>query len=353
MEIAGVLIKWYEENGRDLPWRHTHDPYLIWISEIILQQTRVAQGLEYFNRFVTRFPHVKDLAAAREDEVLKYWEGLGYYSRARHLHAAAQDIQKRFGGEFPRNYEEVLSLKGVGEYTAAAICSFAWNMPYAVVDGNVYRVLARVFGIGLPIDSTKGKKYFAALADELLDRERPGLYNQAIMDFGAVQCVPQSPACLFCPLREGCAAYAEGRIQKLPVKEGKTTVKPRYFNYLVIRCGTQLLLSQRKEKDIWQNLYEFPLIETSAPLDLMHLQQTEEYCRLFEGAGQVIIHAQKELPRHVLSHRIVYARFYEIEVSAFSPSMQNYLIIPQEELGNYAVSRLIGLYLEKYNTFLH
>ena len=222
--FSGVLIHWYSENKRQLPWRETTDPYRIWISEIILQQTRVVQGLEYFNRFMERFPDVKALAEANEDEVMKYWQGLGYYSRARNLHAAAREIMARFGGKFPETYKEVLSLKGIGEYTAAAICSFAWRQPYAVVDGNVYRVLGRVFGVDTPIDSTAGKKEFAELAQAMLDPERPDLYNQAIMDFGAVQCTPKAPDCMYCPLRERCVAYVSGKVDELPVKAGKTVV---------------------------------------------------------------------------------------------------------------------------------
>ena len=245
VDIAATLIHWYAENKRELPWRETTDPYRIWISEIILQQTRVVQGLEYFNRFMLRFPDVRALAEAPGDEVMKYWQGLGYYSRARNLHAAAKEIVEKFGGEFPRNYSDVLTLKGIGEYTAA-ICSFAWKLPYAVVDGNVYRVLARIFGIDTPIDSNAGKKVFSGLAAELLDRRHPDLYNQAIMDFGAIQCTPKVPVCLYCPLRENCVALASGQVEKLPVKAGKSVVKPRYFNYLHIHCRGVNLLARRE-----------------------------------------------------------------------------------------------------------
>lgn len=345
--IAESLIDWYKENKRELPWRETTDPYCIWISEIIMQQTRVVQGLEYYNRFIGRFPEVRALAEAPEDEVMKYWQGLGYYSRARNLHTAAKEIVERWEGKFPADYEQVLSLKGVGEYTAAAICSFAWNLPYAVVDGNVYRVLARVFGIDLPIDSTAGKKYFAGLAQELLDKKRPDLYNQAIMDFGAIQCVPKSPACGECPLADHCVAYAEGKIERLPVKEGKTIVKPRYFNYLHIHSRGKTLLAQRREKDIWQNLYEYPLIETEQVVDFAGLQQSEAYRSLLEGVGEIQVVRMVEMPKHVLSHRIIYARFYELEVSAFSKNMQAYLQVEDEEVERYAISRLIELYREK------
>lgn len=220
--FSNTIEKWYQEYKRELPWRESADPYVIWISEIILQQTRVVQGYDYFMRFMKRFPDVATLAQADEDEVMKYWQGLGYYSRARNLHAAA----KSMNGVFPKTYPEVRALKGVGDYTAAAICSFAYNMPYAVVDGNVYRVLSRYLGIDTPIDSTEGKKLFAAVADELLDKKNPALYNQAIMDFGAIQCSPQSPNCMFCPLASGCSALAGGMVAQLPVKQHKNEKRP-------------------------------------------------------------------------------------------------------------------------------
>ncbi len=254
------LIDWYRENGRDLPWRRTKNPYLIWISEIILQQTRVVQGYDYYQRFVTRFPDVFALAAADEDEVMKYWQGLGYYSRARNLHAAARRMAE--AGGFPVTYAGVRALKGVGEYTAAAICSFAYDMPYAVVDGNVYRVLSRWLGIDTPIDSTEGKKLFVRIADELLDCECPGLYNQAIMDFGALQCTPVAPDCLFCPLNDSCVARLKGIASSLPVKQHKIKVTNRYFNYIYVRMGAYTFIHKRSGNDIWKNLYEPPLVET-------------------------------------------------------------------------------------------
>lgn len=226
--FSRILLDWYAEYKRELPWRETKDPYRIWISEIILQQTRVAQGYEYFQRFVERFPDLVALAEADEDEVMKYWQGLGYYSRARNLHAAARSMN----GVFPRTYEGVRALKGVGDYTAAAICSIAYDMPYAVVDGNVYRVLSRYFGVETPIDSTQGKKLFASLAQEMLDEKHAALYNQAIMDFGAIQCTPQSPSCMFCPLADSCSALATGKVNLLPVKQHKTKTTDRYFTYI-------------------------------------------------------------------------------------------------------------------------
>lgn len=347
VRFGQVLVDWYKEHGRELPWRETKDPYLIWISEVILQQTRVAQGLDYFRRFVDRFPDVLSLAEAKEDEVLKYWQGLGYYSRARNLHAAARDIRDRFGGKFPETYEAVRSLKGIGAYTAAAVCAFAWDQPYAVVDGNVYRVLSRVFGIDIPIDSSEGRKFFADFAGQLLNKDQPAFYNQAIMDFGALQCVPQSPACLFCPLRDRCVAWAKGQIDRLPVKEGKTVVKPRYFNYFHVRCGENLLLAQRTAKDIWQDLYEFPLLETGEDMEPEALALLPEFQRLFEHVGKIQFVSEAISFKHVLSHRIIYARFYEIEVEKLSPALQQYLLVPETSFEKYAVSRLMSLYWEQ------
>ncbi len=345
--FSNALIGWYKENRRELPWRQTRDPYLIWISEVILQQTRVVQGLSYFQRFTTRFPDIHSLAEASEDEVMKYWQGLGYYSRARNLHAAARELRQKFGGVFPKDYKQVVALKGIGEYTAAAIVSFAWKQPYAVVDGNVYRVLARVFGIDLPIDSTAGKKYFRELAGTLLDKEQPDVYNQAIMDFGALQCVPKSPSCLFCPLRDRCRAFAKGQIDRLPVKAGKTVVKPRYFNYLHVLYEGNTFLFRRETKDIWQNLYEFPLIETSVPVDWKALTETEAFRNLFGKCGPLKVNRMRGPVKHVLSHRIIYANFYEIEIASVSGELEKYLKVPEESLDRYAVSRLIALYLEQ------
>lgn len=351
-EISGILIHWYGKNKRELPWRETNDPYLIWISEIILQQTRVVQGLDYFNRFVRRFPDVRSLAVADEDEVMKYWQGLGYYSRARNLHAAAKQIMSSCGGMFPRTREGVLSLKGVGDYTAAAICSFAYRQPYATVDGNVYRVLARLFDIDTPIDSGEGKKYFTELAQSLLDERRPDLFNQAMMEFGALQCVPKSPDCTRCPLNGKCLALASGRVERLPVKGGKTTVKLRYFNYLHVRGGGNTLLSKRTGNDIWRNLYEFPLIETECPVSWGELQRTPVFQELFDGMENIEVVREFVAKKHVLSHRVIYAVFYEIRVEAFSSGMREYLQVPDVEVGDYAVSRLVQSYLEKRETLL-
>jgi A/G-specific adenine glycosylase len=347
-ETAGILIEWYEQHRRALPWRETHDPYRIWISEVILQQTRVAQGLDYFYRFMERFPDVRTLAGAPADEVLRHWQGLGYYSRARNLHAAAQDIVARFGGVCPDTYAGIRSLRGVGDYTAAAIASFAFGLPHATVDGNVYRWLSRLYDVGLPIDTNEGKKYFTALAQSLLPPGRAAVFNQAAMEFGALQCVPRSPDCPGCPFSDRCLALAGGRVDRRPVKQGKTEVRPRWFNYLVIRSGDELLLGQRTAKDIWQHLYEFPLIETDGALDFSELQATEAFRRLFAGAGGVVLQSVVPMPKHVLTHRVIHAVFYEFRVDGFSPGMRdNYLVVNDVDMDRYAVSRLIENYFRK------
>ena len=340
------LVNWYKEHRRDLPWRRSSDPYIIWISEIILQQTRVAQGLDYFNRFVARFPDVRALAAASEDEVLRYWQGLGYYSRARNLLEAARTICRDFDGIFPRTYNEVRSLKGIGDYTAAAIVSFAYDLPYPVLDGNVYRVLARLFALSTPIDSAQGKKEFAELAGLLLDKEHPGLHNQAIMELGALQCVPRQPDCSLCPLMDRCMAYAAGEVSVYPVKQQKLKTRPRYFHYLHIVCGNDTYIQRREGKDIWQGLYQLPLIETDAPADFSELQQTDAFRRLLSDCGRMEISVVLRDIKHVLSHQTLYASFYYIKVEREGKSLNEYLRIPLSCLENYAFPRLILRYFQ-------
>ena len=255
------LLQWASQHERHLPWKESKNPYYIWLSEIILQQTRVEQGLPYYLKFVEHYPTVFDLANATEDEVLKDWEGLGYYSRARNLHAAAKYIATELDGHFPDTYDSILKLKGVGPYTAAAIASFAFQLPYAVVDGNVYRVLSRFFGMDTPIDSTIGKKQFANLAQQLLDPTKPDVYNQAIMDFGATWCTPKQAKCNKCPLSEQCAAFQTNRVEKYPIKQKKLKKRTRYFHYLIFNYSGQTWIEKRAGKDIWQGLYQFPLIE--------------------------------------------------------------------------------------------
>lgn len=332
------IIDWYIDNKRDLPWRDTKDPYRIWISEIILQQTRVAQGYNYFLRFMKRFPDILTLASATEDEVMYYWQGLGYYSRARNLHAAARSMKS---GIFPKTYQEVRALSGVGDYTAAAICSFAYDMPYAVVDGNVYRVLSRYLGIDEPIDSTQGKKLFAAMANEYLVRSQSALYNQAIMDFGAVQCVPASPKCIFCPLIEDCVAAREGRTAQLPVKQHRTKVTNRYFTYLYIYIGSDVLIHKRTGHDIWRNLYEFPLIESKAPLMQRDLLASDEFTRFIPLGIEPQVDVWKLNVKHVLTHRIIYADFYRIHLPFGVTFPSDFQLIPRAALADFAFPQLI------------
>lgn len=346
-KLALRLEKWYADNARDLPWRHTRDAYLIWVSEIILQQTRVAQGYDYYLRFVERFPDVASLASADDDEVMKYWQGLGYYSRARNMIVAARDVMSRFGGHFPTTYDDIRSLKGVGDYTAAAIASFAYDLPHAVVDGNVYRVLSRLFDVDMPIDTTTGKRYFAHLAHTLLHRDSPGLYNQAIMEFGALQCVPSGCDCSACPLQDMCAAYALKKVDSLPVKQGKVSMKSRYFHYFAILCQGRTWLLKREGNDIWRNLYEFPLIETAEPADWKALTATEQYLKLFDESGTLRVVREPLMLRHVLTHRIIHATFYTVQVDMPPKSLSHIASVPVEEVERYAVSRLTEIYLER------
>lgn len=332
--FSTTLLKWYDRNKRTLPWRDIGDPYLIWLSEIILQQTRVAQGMEYYLKFVKRFPTPRSLAQATEDEVLKLWQGLGYYSRARNLHAAA----KSMNGKFPTTYEGVRALKGVGDYTAAAICSMAYQMPYAVVDGNVYRVLSRVFGIETPIDSANGKKEFTALAQKLLDKKRPGDFNQALMDFGATLCTPQTPMCATCPFAKECVALKTGRIDALPVKAQKTKISTRYFHYIYIEQGNFTWLHKRGAGDVWQNLYELPLVETpGAAVNFSSVKWLKK-------ARPVLI---SRPIKHILSHRIILADLYKVVLSPALKTPPEFIKIPKGKIGRYAVSRLMQKLLEK------
>jgi len=338
-------LEWYARQGRDLPWRRTRDPYRIWLSEVILQQTRVAQGMEYYLRFTERWPDVDALAAAREDETLKMWQGLGYYSRARNLHAAAKKIVGHFGGRFPRTLEAVRSLPGVGDYTAAAVCSMAYGIPCAVLDGNVFRVLARLFDVETPIDTSAGKKTFAELAQHLLDPARPGLYNQAIMDFGALQCTPAQPRCEECPLATRCMALATGTVGARPVKQSRTKVSDRWFDYLHITCGDRTLLCRREERDIWQGLYEFPLVESPGPADFSAIAASPRFRELAGGGWHLL--RSVAMPCHRLSHRTIHAVVHRIEVPTLTPAAEK-LAVETASLGDYAIPRLLDRYLSRY-----
>ncbi|MDR3058332.1 MAG: A/G-specific adenine glycosylase [Prevotella sp.] len=345
LKLSHIFIEWYNNHKRDLPWRNTSNPYPIWLSEVILQQTRVDQGYAYFNRFIAKYPTVDLLAEAEESEILKLWQGLGYYSRARNLHAAAKTIMDTYGRVFPRDYKDVLKLKGVGEYTAAAIVSFAYNEPYAVVDGNVFRVLSRIFAIDEPINSGKGKKIFTELAQLLLDDVNAGLHNQAIMEFGALQCVPVSPDCSVCPASDICLAYNQKKVSSYPKKEGKQKVRSRYFHYLDIRDGDCMFLHKRTQKDIWQNLYELPLIETKEQKTIDELQKNDNFKDLLSKGKILQIKYEKQI-KHILSHQIIYATFYRVDMHDTLLN-EDYIKVKIEDADNYPVSRLVHKYLEE------
>lgn len=339
------LLRWNrEQNNRQMPWKGEKDPYKIWLSEIILQQTRVEQGWDYYNRFIKTFSTIHKLAAAPDEKVMKLWEGLGYYSRCRNLLATARHISMQLKGQFPDSYETIKGLKGVGPYTAAAIASFAYNLPHAVVDGNVYRVLARVFGIHTATDSTVGKKYFAAFADELLDKQEPGMYNQAIMDFGAVVCKPAAPLCDNCIFNQQCVAFLEDKIAALPVKEKKIKIKHRWFNYLVQQYKDEWLVRQRTDKDIWQGLHEFVLLETSKKVSAnVLLKQAEKKGMLQPGSyssGEVLMLKQ------TLSHQIIHTTFIPIYCKRKPAVAEGLVWVKEKALKKLAFPKVINEWLD-------
>ncbi|MCB0706033.1 MAG: A/G-specific adenine glycosylase [Saprospiraceae bacterium] len=348
-----LLLDWHQTNPRELPWKDTRDPYLIWLSEIILQQTRVEQGTPYYLRFKKAYPTVQALAKAPLDDVLKNWEGLGYYSRARNMHETARYIHLQLNNVFPNSYKELLQLKGVGPYTAAAIASFAFNLPTAVVDGNVYRVLSRYFGIFTPIDSGAGKKEFALLADQLIDSEDPAGYNQAIMNFGAIQCVPAKPDCQRCPLAEQCQAFLQEQIEVLPVKAKAKPKKDRYFNYIVINYQQQTLLEKRQEQDIWKGLYQFPLVEYEGPeieFDVLLALLESSFPDMYKLINKQSV---SKPFRQTLSHRFIHARFWEFHLNQL-PDFDNlrFQLVQRSKLSNFALPRIIDWYLRDKSLYL-
>ncbi|WP_373522286.1 A/G-specific adenine glycosylase [Aquiflexum sp.] len=344
------LLEWYPHNKRDLPWRNTQDPYIIWLSEIILQQTRVAQGLPYFENFLKNYPNVNDLAKAPTEEVMRLWQGLGYYSRARNLHQCAKDIMERYQGEFPNHYEGLLELKGVGSYTAAAIASFAYDEKVAVVDGNVFRVLSRYFGIATDIASSSGKKEFETLANKLIPKENPGEYNQAIMEFGALQCGPKNPDCENCPLKTGCFAQNNQMVEKLPVKINKLKIKERHFRYSYIICGNELIIKKRGEGDIWQDLYDFPLEESdkkfySDPEDIHFTNELKDF------VTNIVCNSENTY-KHILTHQRIFANFVRFNINEnFRQELKNWAdkygfqLISEENFENLAKPKLISRFL--------
>ncbi len=332
-----LITDWYRLNKRDLPWRNTKNAYFIWLSEIIMQQTRVDQGLNYYLKFTKNYPTIEDLSSASEQKVLNDWQGLGYYSRARNLHSAAKYITSELKGEFPSDFESIQKLKGVGPYTAAAIASFAYSEKVAVVDGNVYRVLSRIFNIDIPIDTGLGKKTFQQLADSLIPSKDPDEFNQAIMEFGAIQCTPAQPKCEICPFEFRCEAKQLGVINLRPVKSKKTAVRNRFFYYSIFSDGESIVVHKREKKDIWQHLYEFPLMETSEQLsEKMLFQNTNKY-------GLTIQKISLEF-KHILSHQHIYAKF--IHFSEIPEALKN-ASVAVSELENLPLPRLIDRYLEE------
>lgn len=339
------LISWYKQNKRDLPFRKTNDPYKIWLSEIILQQTRVEQGLAYYDRFVHRFPTVADLAKATLDEVMQLWQGLGYYSRARNLLFAAKQVMSDFDGNFPRSYKHLIKLKGIGEYTAAAIASISNNEPVAAVDGNVYRVVSRLMTIKTPIDSVKGKKEIKELANRFLDKKYPGEFNQGMMEVGALICKPKNPECNRCPLSNGCLAFANGRQLNFPVKEKKIKQKIRYLYLYIVKVGNSVFINRRKEGDIWEGLYQFPILESKESLPDQKLA-IPEFIDVPSNYNVSIDKISEEIT-HILSHQILKVKFIHLKVIEINFSLDNeYMKVELEQLAKFAMPRLITRYLE-------
>lgn len=340
------LLKWNkEQNKRQMPWKGEKDPYKIWLSEIMLQQTRVEQGLNYYQNFIKAFPGIHKLAKAPEQKVFKLWEGLGYYTRCKNLIATARYISKERKGKFPDSYDEIKNLKGVGPYTASAIASFAFDLPYAVVDGNVFRVLARVFGKNIPVDSTEGKKYFTEVANELLDEKQPGIYNQAIMDFGAVICKPV-PLCSKCVFKKDCAAFLNDKIYELPVKEKKITIRKRWFYYLLLEYKKEVLIHQRTEKDIWQQLYEFPLIESQKEIlqqKILSVATAKEFLK--KNDYELI--SISSLFKQQLSHQLIAGQFIKIKLKRKYNLKGNWFWMEKNKLSKYPFPQFINQYLKE------
>ncbi len=342
--FTNALLEWNDnENTRSMPWKGEKDPYRIWLSEIILQQTRVEQGWAYYEKFILNYPTVQELAAAPEEAVFRLWQGLGYYARCKNMLAAAKQIVSQYHGHFPNTYDSIQSLKGVGPYTSAAIASFAFNLPHAVLDGNVFRVLSRFFDIDTPIDSTAGKKQFTDLAQELLPHGQSASYNQSIMDFGAVVCKPQQPACQSCPLSKKCKGFQQGLTALLPVKSKKLVIKKRYFYYLVLGHKDNVYIRKRTENDIWQNLHEFILIETPGPEDLATLQSSAAFKAVMKDI-RYNMDAASATFKQQLTHQTIHSQFLILSVSK-KPEIPGYTAIPRDQLDLYAFPKTITDFL--------
>ena len=343
IDFSKLLMVWYKQNKRDLPWRETKNPYNIWLSEIILQQTRVEQGLSYYLKFIEHYPTVNDLANAHEEEVLKLWQGLGYYSRARNLHFTAKEIVQHHQSKFPKTLKEIKNLKGIGDYTAAAILSFSHNKPYPVIDGNVYRVLSRVFGVKDFIDSSKGQNVFKVLAEELIDKKNPAMYNQAIMEFGAIHCKPKLPLCESCCFQYNCYAFKNNEINNLPKKEKQTKQRSRFFNYLVITDEKEIIINKRTEKDIWTGLFDFPLIETTKSIEDFEKVVTKDYRWLLKKENIV---TKSDEFIHQLSHQRIHAVFWKIKTSPLKKIETTHIITSINTLESYPVPKLVENYIK-------
>lgn len=334
------FLLWYYSNRRELPWRFNINPYNVWIAEIIFQQTRINQGIGYFERFIERFPNIENLAQSSEDEVLKMWQGLGYYSRARNLYASAKIIYSEYNGIFPSTYNEIIKLKGIGDYTAAAIASVAFNEPVPAIDGNVFRVLSRLFAVDLPVDSTEGKKQIKEIAATLIDKEHPGDFNQAVIEFGALQCTPRNPTCSDCPFNKECLAFKTQSVELFPVKSKKTKMTVRYFNYFVIDQGETIQFNKRKGKDIWKNLYDFPMIETRERISPEEFMTSTEWNVFFNYDNVTIVNISEEIT-HQLTHQKIIARFYFIEADKFKKIDSSCIAVDKKDIFALPVPKII------------
>jgi A/G-specific adenine glycosylase len=345
--FSDIIVKWYLDNKRSLPWRETTDPYRIWLSEVILQQTRVIQGLPYYQQFVKMYPSVHTLAEAKEQEVLRLWQGLGYYSRARNLHKCAKAVVERFEGKFPRSFDDLQQLPGIGEYTAAAVASFAFNEPVAVVDGNVFRILARIFGMETPINTPQGKKQFTEIANQLISKTNPALHNQAVMEFGALFCTPYNPKCPECPFNTTCIAHKQSLVNILPTKLPKRKSRKRYFYYLVVEKNRTLLMKKREGKDIWHGLFDFVLIERDKPVKTEKLLADDQYKAWFQKIDGITVSKKY---KHILTHQTIHCRFIHVKAkSSFSFRDKGLSFYSPPEIADLPKPALISRYLTEQN----
>ncbi|MGC9373409.1 MAG: A/G-specific adenine glycosylase [Bacteroidales bacterium] len=345
LKTGKTFVTWYEQNKRALPWRETNDPYPIWISEIILQQTKVNQGISFYYNFIKQFPDIYTLANAPIEKVLKIWQGLGYYSRARNMHYAAQQVINQYQGKFPANFQELLKLKGIGEYTAAAIASIAFNIPEPALDGNVYRVLSRLYGIAESPQKADGKKIFRQKAMELIKNQPPGIFNQALMEFGALQCIPKNPDCTRCVLKNLCFAFKNNMVNELPLKKQRIKQRQRYFHFLHIHYQNKIYIEQRTQNDIWKLLYQLPLIETNKPVNTENLTNQTLWENLFNGTRVNIQNISKEII-HQLSHQKLFTKFYSINIDYPNAYLlKNYMEINAEDIEKYSIPKLLDNFL--------